>query len=458
MRRIGRFAPIIILLLFVGAAIIYSENLKTRVAVGAPAPHFELPLLDGGTVNSEQFAGEPAYVNFWAAWCPPCLDEMPAHDEFFKRFGDRISYVAVNERETVARIERHLREVDELGLTMDFPIALDRRGEVADTYRIGGLPETWLVDGEGVARQHWVGPATFEQLVDGYRLATGRPIDEADGGPFHGTAHARTVLAEDAALQRIYIGGKGGVARYDLAAGAGAAGDAFEWVPVEAEDVRVMLTRNDIGVVGDGLPRGLAIDGATVGDEVLVIGEKGLPGLPGGPTNVGVASDGTLLAWVPGHGLFAHLGSAEGAGDDGGWQSLTADLPVEMPYAGLAPSQFTKDYWVAATAAGLFESRDGGHSWRATGFQQRSFAASFDPTVPRRLYVAAHDGVWVSDDGGRTARRLPASPQRTLVALHVLPGADAAVIVAAAPNGDVYASRDGGARWEALIPHRVIDL
>ncbi len=83
----------------------------------------------------------------------------------------------------------------------------------------------------------------------------------------------------------------------------------------------------------------------------------------------------------------------------------------------------------------------------------RSYAVRHDPLTPRRVYVATDTGIWLSEDGGRTARRLPGSPQRTLAVLDAVPVPGGGVLLtAAAPNGDVYISTDAGASWRLAIP------
>lgn len=456
MKRVVRWLPVIVLLVFVGAALLYSESLKARVQVGAAAPSFELPALDGGTVRLDDFRGRPVIINFWAAWCPPCLEEMPAHDEFYRRYGDRIVYLAVNQRETVARIQRHLDEVKEAGLTMTLPILLDRRGSVGEAFRLGGMPETWVIDPQGIARRHWIGPVTFEQLQAGYWEATGRFIDEADGGPFHGRGAARAVLAVPGAgggPARVYIGGEGGLARYDLAEGGAPAPD-FVWEAVDGETVTA-LARLSGGAAAPGT------DAAAGDDALLVVTDKGLEGLPAAPVALAQDASGTMLAWVPWHGLYerspAGTGgtdtAADAAGGPGPWREVAAELSPQMPWAGLDPDPFTPGRWLLAGGGGLLESRDGGRTWRATGVTVRSYAVRHDPVTPRRVYIATDTGIWLSEDGGRTAQRVPGSPQRQLAALDAVQAPGGGVLLtAAAPNGDVYVSTDAGATWRLIVP------
>lgn len=438
MKRIGRYLPVIVLLVFIGAAIIYSESLKTRVQVGAAAPEFELPTLTGETVRLSDFRGEPVFVNFWAAWCPPCLEEMPAHDEFYRRYGDRITYLAINERETIARIERHLREVEEQGLTMTLPILLDRRGSVGEAFRLGGMPETWVVDPEGIARQHWIGTVTFEELQAGYYLATGTHIDALDGGPFHSGRVARAVLAEvsENGLTDIYVGGEGGLVRYDVSRG-GAPADAFVRESIDGATV-LALGRGAVKVDGLGTAPG----------PVVVVTDEGIPGLPAAPTSVAVDATGQALAWVPNHGLYARS-------DDDEWQLVPTDLPLQMSWAHLDPDPFSPGRWLMATGVGVMESNDGGRTWRSTNVSVRTYALRHDPTTPGRVFIATDTGIWLSEDAGRTAQRVPGSPQRTLAALDVSVAPGGAMwLAAAAPNGDVYVSADAGTGWQLTIPHR----
>ncbi|MBO8141700.1 MAG: redoxin domain-containing protein [Firmicutes bacterium] len=423
MNRLARLIPIAVLAAFAVGALVYSETLKIRAQVGAAVPAFSLPDLTGEPQGLDGYRGRPVIINFWASWCEPCREEMPAHEAFYRRFGDRIGYLGINHREAPVQVERHLTRSREQGLEFTFPILLDRDGAVGEMFRVGGVPETWFVDGSGVARRHWLGPVSFEQLAAAFEHVAGRPVDEQDGGPFHGTAGARSVLLGSSPDREVYVGGEAGLARYRLESWS-APGPAYEWEPFRP---------------GTG---GALVRDAVTGEPLVLTGLE-LSGLPGPPAQA-AAGHGRRLAWVPGHGLYADEGA--------GWQRISPGLAGDLPVLALAVDGFAPERAMAATAAGLMESVDGGRTWQPAGVRQRVYGLQFDPLVPLRVYLATDTGIWVSDDGGRTARRLVASPQRVLVAVDALEMNGETWLAAVAPNGDVYGSRDAGRTWELLIP------
>src|SRR5690606_20744886 len=106
--KLSRVIPLTVLACFAVAAIIYSESLQTRAQVGAAIPTFELQQLDGTWRRVTASLETPLVINFWASWCEPCLEEMPAHEAFYRRYGDRVLYLGINEREPPLKIREHL--------------------------------------------------------------------------------------------------------------------------------------------------------------------------------------------------------------------------------------------------------------------------------------------------------------------------------------------------------------
>ncbi|WP_326524430.1 TlpA family protein disulfide reductase [Sphingomonas sp.] len=58
-----------------------------KVAVGAPAPDFELRLIDDSVVRLADMRGQVVVLNFWATWCAPCKRELPLLDAFYRKLG-----------------------------------------------------------------------------------------------------------------------------------------------------------------------------------------------------------------------------------------------------------------------------------------------------------------------------------------------------------------------------------
>lgn len=140
----------------------------------APTPDFTLSTPDGKKLSLKDFRGKVVFLNFWASWCVPCREEMPAMEKLYQEYKDKgFVVLAVNLKDN-----KHdaIKFVKELKLT--YPIALDPDGNVGNLYGAWGLPTSYLIDadGKGLARgwgpADWHGPAArklIKDLVDGKR-------------------------------------------------------------------------------------------------------------------------------------------------------------------------------------------------------------------------------------------------------------------------------------------------
>lgn len=127
-----------------------SNNVGERVR----APDFTLPDLDGNEVSLSDFKGKVIFLHFWATWCPPCRNEMPSVEVLYQKLKDKdFELLAVSlDRQGSSAVEPFIRDY---GLT--FPILLDLDGKVARTYKVRGIPSTFIVDKEGLIAERVVG-------------------------------------------------------------------------------------------------------------------------------------------------------------------------------------------------------------------------------------------------------------------------------------------------------------
>jgi peroxiredoxin len=134
--------------------------------IGRAAPDFLLPTPDGGEVRFSDLRGKPVLVNFWASWCTPCRQEMP---EIVRAYNDRrgegLVVVAINLQENDAQVREFAADYG-----MDFPVVIDRSGQVGDSWRIGGpvegIPASYFIDADGVVRERAFGPLTAASLTE----------------------------------------------------------------------------------------------------------------------------------------------------------------------------------------------------------------------------------------------------------------------------------------------------
>jgi cytochrome c biogenesis protein CcmG, thiol:disulfide interchange protein DsbE len=121
------------------------------------APQASLPVLGAqGRGSLDDFRGQVVVLNFWASWCPPCVDELPLLERTQRRIAVRgATVLGVNYQDLP---EDASRFVDRFGLS--FPNLRDRDGEYAEEYSILGFPETFLIDRRGRIAAARRGPVT----------------------------------------------------------------------------------------------------------------------------------------------------------------------------------------------------------------------------------------------------------------------------------------------------------
>lgn len=98
----------------------------------------------------QQYGGRIVYVDFWASWCAPCAQSFPWLNKMHERYGDRLVIVGVNVDANADDAQRFLSRYP-----ARFDIVRDPNGELAEHYRIEGMPSTVILDGQGrILHQH----------------------------------------------------------------------------------------------------------------------------------------------------------------------------------------------------------------------------------------------------------------------------------------------------------------
>jgi thiol-disulfide isomerase/thioredoxin len=109
----------------------------------ASKPDFSLHDLSGKSVPLKTFKGRTVLVHFFATWCEPCRDELPALNRFLGRAPRNVSVIAISVAEVDPRVKRFFE-----GMPVDFPVLLDRDRAVAKSWNISALPTTYVLDAD----------------------------------------------------------------------------------------------------------------------------------------------------------------------------------------------------------------------------------------------------------------------------------------------------------------------
>jgi peroxiredoxin len=127
-------------------------------SVGKPAPNFDTIDLNGDIWSLSKLKGQVVFINFWATWCAPCREEMPSMQRLYAKLPkDKFKMIALYNRDKPAIVKDF---VAKLGINM--PILDDQENIIGKRYGLTGLPETFIVDKQGVIREKFIGPAEWD--------------------------------------------------------------------------------------------------------------------------------------------------------------------------------------------------------------------------------------------------------------------------------------------------------
>jgi peroxiredoxin len=128
---------------------------KPLLGKGVPAPSFSLPGLDGKNVSLADFKGKVVLLNIWATWCAPCIAEMPSMEKLYQELrGEDFELLAVSVDESGAEAVKPFMDKHKLG----FPVLLDTIGEIKNLYQATGVPESFIIDKDGIIVEKIIGP------------------------------------------------------------------------------------------------------------------------------------------------------------------------------------------------------------------------------------------------------------------------------------------------------------
>ncbi len=131
------------------------------VVVGDLAPDFELEDTQGNKVSLSDLRGKVVMVNFWATWCPPCIEEMPSMETLHESLaGDDFVMLAINTEENGRSLVPAF--LDKSPYT--FPILYDDKGVVQKRYGVFKFPESFIIHKDGTVAEKIIGPLDWSSL------------------------------------------------------------------------------------------------------------------------------------------------------------------------------------------------------------------------------------------------------------------------------------------------------
>ena len=150
--------PIVVLL---GYGLTRDPRFIASPLPGREAPAFSLPMLEANdSINLTELRGNVVVVNFWASWCIPCLQEHPVLLDAAERYKSQdVRFIGIAYNDNPEDSKRWLEERGQA-----FPSLVDAGSRTAIDYGISGVPETFVLNKQGIVAFKKFGPVTAREL------------------------------------------------------------------------------------------------------------------------------------------------------------------------------------------------------------------------------------------------------------------------------------------------------
>lgn len=135
-----------------------ADDRAAQPGEGSAPPPLQVQDLSGTERTLKDYAGRAVLVNFWASWCPPCLEEMPSLERLSRAMAGRpFEILAVNVGESTSQVKRFAR-LEAAGIVL----LRDPRGTAAVQWGVKVYPTSLLIDAEGRVRERLAGPVDWD--------------------------------------------------------------------------------------------------------------------------------------------------------------------------------------------------------------------------------------------------------------------------------------------------------
>lgn len=137
-----------------GWAYYQAGNLNEAAAetVNTEAPDITVTAQDGRHIKLSSLRGKTVFVNFWATWCGPCMQEMPEMNALYPEYKDKIEFFTVSIDDARADYEKYARESG-----FSFPMYWGDKNAIISAYGIQGIPASYIIDKYGTVIQSHIG-------------------------------------------------------------------------------------------------------------------------------------------------------------------------------------------------------------------------------------------------------------------------------------------------------------